>query len=509
MLQAETYAAGRLTNPPHPQWQHFESFHVNQQPTYSSIFFPGRGLPLAIGDWLGIGPWPGVWLSAVLMSVSLCWMLQAWVPFPYALLGGVLVVLRYGVFSYWVNSYWGGAFTALGGALVLGALPRILRTLRWRDGLLLGCGAAILMTTRPFEGALLCLPTGLVLLAALLRQRGAMLDSMLLRIALPAAALILVATGVTLAYNSRTTGHALLTPYAVNRATYAIAPPFLVSQPIQAHAFPSERMHKFYDWEAENYARRNSMVGLAEHLFSRLRQFWMFYLGPALTIPFLAGLSLFRKRRVQFLAGTGLLVFAGILLETWGYAHYLAPATAVVFGITMLGFARLRSWQWRGQPSGLFLARTLPLACAAVLILPLSHLLLGWPPMPNGQGKHFCCSLDQGSERSRIAAELASRPKEVLALVHDDPDVSIHDEWVYNSANIDAARVVWALDLGADANRPLLEYYPDREVWLVHRGRVSVTVMPYPVDQYPEYLSVKLSPSNRTTGSRPTDKPGQ
>ena len=160
----DTFAHFRLSNPPHPMWMSFETFHVNFSPRYASMYPPAQGFVLAIGEWLG-NPWIGVLLSCAAMCAVIYWMLLAWLSPRWAMLGGVIAWLKFAVVSYWVNSYWGGAVAATGGALLLGALARLLRQPRSRDAFLFGLALAILANSRPYEGLIFSLPAFFVLVA--------------------------------------------------------------------------------------------------------------------------------------------------------------------------------------------------------------------------------------------------------------------------------------------------------------------------------------------------------
>jgi hypothetical protein len=72
---------------------------------------------------------------------------------------------------------------------------------------------------------------------------------------------------------------------------------------------------------------------------------------------------------------------------------------------------------------------------------------------------------DPSRQRARLAWELEHRPGAHLLLVRHPPGWGA--DWTYNPADVDAAKVVWANDLGDEANAELLRYYPDRPVWSV------------------------------------------
>jgi len=64
-------------------------------------------------------------------------------------------------------------------------------------------------------------------------------------------------------------------------------------------------------------------------------------------------------------------------------------------------------------------------------------------------------------------------------LVHYSPNHDPLLEWVYNGADIDGQKVVWARDMGADQNEELLRYYSNRRAWLLEADDVPPNLLPY------------------------------
>ena len=149
----------------------FDTFHVLVHPLYASKYFPVQGVFLAVGEKLTGHPAVGVWLSSALACAALVWMLQAWINPGWAMLGGFIVVVQYGIYSYWSQTYWGGMAAALGGALFFGALRRLWDRFSWPNSIWLALGLVILANSRATEGVLATLPGTLLLLHQLAKNR--------------------------------------------------------------------------------------------------------------------------------------------------------------------------------------------------------------------------------------------------------------------------------------------------------------------------------------------------
>jgi hypothetical protein len=471
LLLADTLAHGRLANPPHPMWVSFEAFHINWFPTYSSMYPPAQGFVLALGQTLG-HPWIGVVLSNAAMCAAILWMLQGWFPARWALLGGVLAALKFAVASYWMNSYWGGAVAATAGALVLGALARIVRRATIRDALLLGLGVAILANSRPYEGFLFCIPPAawfLWWLAGKTRPRDA--PPLLLPVT---AALILTAACMGY-YNWRLTGNALQMPYLLNIRTYHTAQVFLWGHAKPEQHYRNQQFEDFYNgWERENYHGTWSdvlQVSGEKAMRYGLTYFWV---GELLALPALV--YLFRDRRMRLLLVTLALGAMGVFALVWSNAHYAAPLTCVILALAVQAIRHLRTMRLRGRPVGVALSR------AIVLLLVLDTGIntarrncdtLSWP-----------CEGDPS--RAVIAEKLNHTPGKHLIMVRYQEDHNIHDDWVFNGADLDDAKVLWARELDTTQNARLFAYYKDRQIWLVTPDSDNTYLEPYtPPDSTP------------------------
>ena len=464
LLLADTLAHGRLANPTPAFWQHFESLHIIPQPHYVSNYFPGQALLLAAGQVALHSPWAGVLAGGACFLLALYWALRGWMPARWALYGVLLAALRFAVASYWVNAYHGGFVPAAGGALVLGAYARLHRRASIAGGAALGLGLAILAVTRPFEGVAYAAP-----LSAMLAWEYRARLAALLRIAVPA----LVLTGAALAclgvYLKAVTGSPFVTAYHISQKTYGWPMALAWTPPprIQNHHL---EMANYYDYEVGEHEKVADPVNVIEYFTLKIQEYWRFFFGPLLTIPLIMLGSVWRRRKMLFAGLAGAL--AAILLEGAASPHYLAPAAAVLIAILVECCRRLQAARIRILP-------LLPAVMVLVLVLRIGAEQAGLPYTQKLNFQTWCCRVGGNRNKPRIITELAKTPGNHLVFVKAKTDSQNLFQWIYNGADIDGSRFIWARDLGDAENARLAGSMAGRKVWMVDPNVEPATLTAY------------------------------
>jgi hypothetical protein len=469
LLGADTFVHGRLANPPHPLSRFFDSPYVLQRPTYASMYPPGQSLALALGEKLFGAPWYGVLISGAAMMFLLTTTLVAWT----SLLPGIVVSAMLGLVflppMYWVDSYWGGCMAAAGGAAVLLAFGLYRRDRPIGAGLVFAIGTITLFLTRPFEGGTFTVAFIGAFAFHIWRRSGPAAISGLPPFLIAAAPVALAGLSWAGYYNATVTGSPFRLPHSLRVSQNETAPLFRFQKPRPEPVYPNPRLTaqhgtngpEFGAWRriqsAGSYASFRDVVLSVGKIFG-----WTVI--SLLLVPFA-----WRDPRVRYIAAALGVCWLGLWFSIFHFPHYAAPLVAPV---ALLVACAAEIW-WRirigSVPFGAIVTcAVLAVACSFPLRAVTATVRTGVPHR------------SYGDVRADLIRRLSALEGEQLVIVrYPYPAWRIGDEWVYNGANIDSERIIFAHDLGLEQNRALLEYYPRRRVWLMTFNGVKVYLSPY------------------------------
>jgi hypothetical protein len=408
LLAADTFAHGRLTNPTHPMWVHFETLHVIHQPSYMSKFMPAQGAVLWLGRILGGHPIVGVWLSMAFMCGAICWMLQAWLPPRWALLGGLFAVIHptIGIGDYWAQSYWGGALPAAAGALLVGGVRKLMDMPRTGYSITAGLGLALLANSRPYEGLVVSIPVGLGLLAWMLGKNRPPPSIVIRNILLPFALIGLLSAGVMAYYNYRISGNVAQIPYLLHKEHYMMSALFVWQKSPPRPVYHHKAIEDFHtQFEYPPYLEKRTLKGFVKINFAAFSHYFI-AVGSVFAISLIGSAKPLVSwawkdqwgRFALFVYGFFIL---GMMLEIYSYLHYWAPITALNYLFIVQG---LRLWRGRSPLVGQFI------------------LFGGSNPSANRFGyDDLLCSCDTWRERAGLAGSAivkTTKPRRKPAFGH-------------------------------------------------------------------------------------------
>jgi len=459
LLIADTLLHGRLANPPHPNPEFFETIYVIQRPTYSSNYPIGIGISLAIGQLLFGHPWGGVLLFVSLMCAGVYWMLLQWTTPGWALIGGLITIMSWGVLSEWASSYCGGAAAAVAGCAIIGALPRTFDKSKPIYAVVFGFGLSYSFLIRPFE-TLLIVPC-VVVFVLLHREtmREIRFQRTLLFISLGLAPGVLL----TALHDHAVTGKYSELPYVLNRKQYG-APQTFSFQPASVPQHPlTHEQQAVYEWQKEAHDKVASFRGFLDVLPSRIAVVRLYLASTLWPLLFILPFCRMDRRLIWIIGSIAFMAIGGSL---YGFflPQYVAPFIGFFLLLGIAAMQRLNEFEWGRLTVRLFLVITF---CHFAALFGLSMARGLAPSAARLTGRPVVVTQ---TPRSSALKRLTKEGGNQLVFVAYGARHSFYNEWVWNAADIDSSRIIWARDLGPENDARLMTFYPGRSVWRADVG---------------------------------------
>jgi hypothetical protein len=299
---------------------------------------------------------------------------------------------------------------------------------------------------------------------------------------------LLPALGLDLLQNRSVTGHWTTLPYMLSRAEYGVPSTFTWQSDPIPHDIQTPQQQLVYDGQKSAHDEQAKLSFMAR-LASRVKFYRFFFLAPLyLALP--AFLLRLREYRYSWILVTILIFALGTNLYPYFFSHYVAAIACLFVLVIMASLERIG-----------------PQTAAILIFLCAAHFVFWY-------GLHFAGHQDFAHDmwqfetedvitagdpqgRNAIRDRLMSAPGKQLVFVRYGPN-HVYQEWVYNRADIDAAPIVWARDLGGDQNGTLRSYYPDRTVWLLQPDVRPPLLTPF--------FQLPPSPAMETVAPEPDEK---
>jgi hypothetical protein len=123
------------------------------------------------------------------------------------------------------------------------------------------------------------------------------------------------------------------------------------------------------------------------------------------------------------------------------------------------------------------LTRFVPVVCAFTFLLLGCADVLRVRPLWDYHG--WAGAFPENRERARMLTNLEAMGGAHLVVVRYSPEHSPHMEWVFNEADIDHAKVVWAREMSPELDAPVIQYFHDRRIWLLDADAKPARLSPY------------------------------